>query len=330
MLSVPAMQVYHSDRLSGEAARSEALSTPATAGALLGGIEAGGTKFICGLARDGVLLGERARIETTTPEATLGAVKAWFAAAQERHGPLDGLGIASFGPVDRDPSSPGWGSILPTPKPGWTGVPLATMLGEALGVPVGFDTDVNGAAMAEASVGGQRGLVVYITVGTGIGGGAVLDGVPLAGVRHAEMGHFYPPRHPDDLDYAGRCPFHGACLEGLASGPAILDRWGTSLSELPPEHPGHAIIAFYLAHLSVALMATLSPHRIAFGGGVLKTPGLIDAIRREAVTLNRGYLIEDSRLAEIIAPTCLEEDAGLYGAMLLARRALDGHRAAGQ
>ncbi len=292
---------------------------------LLGCIEAGGTKFICGLARGGELLPERVRIETTSPEETLGAAIAWFAAAQARHGAIAGFGIGSFGPVDRDLDSPGWGAILATPKPGWTGVRLAHIIGDAFGgVPVGFDTDVNGAAMAEAAIGGQRGLVVYITVGTGIGGGAVMDGVPIAGVRHAEMGHFYPPRHPYDLGFAGRCPFHGACMEGLASGPAILDRWGVPLSELPADHVGHRIIAFYLAHLSVALLATLSPHRIAFGGGVLKTPGLIEGIRREVVALNRGYLIEDARIAEIIAPTCLDEDAGLYGAMLLGERALLG------
>lgn len=299
-----------------------------SAAPLLGCIEAGGTKFVCGLARGGELLPDRARIDTTTPEETLAAVNGWFAEAAARHGAIEGFGIASFGPIDRDPGSPGWGHILATPKPGWSGVPLAQTVGDAFGVPVGFDTDVNGAAMAEAAIGGQRGLVVYITVGTGIGGGAVIDGVPLAGIRHAEMGHFYPPRHPEDLGFAGRCPFHGPCLEGLASGPAILDRWGVPLSELPPEHPGHRIIAFTLAHLAITLIATLSPHRIAFGGGVLKTPGLVDGIRREAMALNNGYLIEDARIAEIVAPTCLNEDAGLYGAMLLAERAVAGSTAA--
>lgn len=291
---------------------------------LLGCIEAGGTKFVCALARGGVLLGDRARIETTDPDTTLSAVVAWLEGAQARHGRIEAIGIASFGPIERNRSSPRWGMILDTPKSGWSGTPLATEIGGRFGVPVGFDTDVNGAAMAEAALGKQPGLVVYVTVGTGIGGGVVSSGIPIDGMRHAEMGHLYPPRHPRDLEFAGCCPFHGPCLEGLASGPAIIARWGRPLSELPPEHEAHGIIAFYLAHLSITLLAALSPHRIAFGGGVMMTPGLIDAIRREAQALNAGYLVEGARIAEIIAPTSLNQDAGLYGAMLLADRALQG------
>ncbi|PCD02626.1 fructokinase [Sphingomonas spermidinifaciens] len=290
---------------------------------IYGCVEAGGTKFVCSLGNDWGLISERARIPTTTPEATLAAVRAFFAAASAAHGPIAAYGIGSFGPIDRDRGSPGWGKILQTPKPGWSGTPLVPgIVGEAR-VPIGFDTDVAAAAMAEAAIGGIGGVVVYVTVGTGIGGGVVVDGVPLDGERHAEMGHFRVPRHAADLGFAGRCPYHGDCLEGIASGPAIIDRWGRSLSELPEDHVGHDIIAQALAHLSVTLIATLSPRRIALGGGVLHTPGLIDRIRREARAIDNGYLLPGEAIDAVIAPSALDGDAGLLGALMLARRAAE-------
>lgn len=288
---------------------------------LLGCIEAGGTKFVCGLSRGGKLLPDRARFETRDPAATLGAVRAWFARAEARHGGIDAFGIGSFGPIDRDPRSRAWGSIRNTPKPGWSNISIVDAIREAFPVPIGFDTDVNAAAMAEASIGRHSGIVVYITVGTGIGGGIVADGVPLDGLCHPEMGHFYPPRHPADLAFAGRCPFHGACLEGLASGPAIIDRWGKPLSQLPADHEALDIIAFYLAHLAIGLIATLSPHRIAFGGGVMNTPGLIERIRAQSGALHAGYQFDAGQLAATIDKTGLGDNAGLLGAMLLAQRA---------
>ncbi len=288
---------------------------------LYGCVEAGGTKFVCSLGNDEGLIGERARIATTRPEQTLAEVRAFFAAAAATHGPIDAYGIGSFGPIDRDRGSRGWGTILKTPKPHWSDAALvAGIVGDA-DVPTGFDTDVAAAAMAEATVGAIGGIVVYVTVGTGIGGGVVADGVPLDGERHAEMGHFRVPRHPADTGFAGRCPYHGDCLEGIASGPAIVDRWGCSLSDLPDDHVGHKIVAQALAHLSITLIATLSPRRIALGGGVLHTPGLIDRIRREARRLNNGYLLPDEMIDTVVAPTALDGDAGLLGALMLARRA---------
>jgi len=288
---------------------------------LFGCVEAGGTKFLCALADDRGLIGDRLRIPTTTPDETIGAVIRFFEEAQRHDGPLSAIGIASFGPIDRDTASPGWGAILNTPKPGWSGAPFASRIRDRFGVPVGFDTDVNGAAMAEAALGGLSGVTVYITVGTGIGGGVVVDGAPIDGVRHAEMGHLYAPRHPAD-DFAGHCPYHADCLEGMASGPAVLARWGHSLSELPQDHPAHDIVAHYLAHLCVALMATLSPHRIAFGGGVIDTPGLIDRVRAHARRYNADYLLPNDRFDGIIAPSSLDGEAGLHGALMLAKRAL--------
>lgn len=290
---------------------------------LYGCVEAGGTKFVCSLGDAQGLVGDRARIPTTTPGETLAAVRDFFAAAAHRHGPVAAYGIGSFGPVDRDRHSPGWGRILQTPKPGWSGAELVAAITGGAAVPTGFDTDVAAAAMAEAVMGGIDGIVVYVTVGTGIGGGVVVNGVPLDGERHAEMGHFRVPRHPADLGFAGRCPYHGDCLEGIASGPAIIDRWGRSLSELPQDHAGHDIVAQALAHLSITLIATLSPRRIALGGGVMHTPGLIDRVRREARRLNKGYLLPDDAIDAVVAPSALDGDAGLLGALMLARRAAE-------
>ncbi|MEY2926319.1 MAG: hypothetical protein RL367_796, partial [Pseudomonadota bacterium] len=212
-------------------------------------IEAGGTKFVAGIVSGDGAIVETARFDTTTPDQTLGATIAWLQAAAARHGGIDAAGIASFGPLELDRSAANWGHITATTKPGWSHTDFAARVARELGVAVGFDTDVNGAALAEARWGAAQGqrVSVYVTVGTGIGGGAIVDGKPLCGLSHPEMGHIRPARHPADAGFAGVCPFHGDCLEGLASGPAIIARWGASLSNLPADHPGHAIIAWYLA-----------------------------------------------------------------------------------
>ncbi len=197
---------------------------------MIGGIEAGGTKFVLAVGPAPTEIAARHVIATRTPAETLAEASDWFAA----QGRIDALGIASFGPVDLDPTSPTWGHITRTPKPGWSDCDLAGHFARALGVPVGFDTDVNGAALAEAEYGlghgAGRGLasLAYITVGTGIGGGLVLDGKPVHGAAHPEMGHVFVRREAGDTDFAGHCPIHGDCLEGLASGPAIIARFGVS------------------------------------------------------------------------------------------------------
>jgi len=214
---------------------------------LYGCVEAGGTKFVLGIARGPNELIATERIPTTTPDETLGRMRTWFAAHD-----IAAFGIASFGPVVLDHADPRWGRIVDTPKPGWNGANIAGALAD-FGVPIGFDTDVNGAAIAEARWGAGQGAdsLVYITVGTGIGGGGVVGGRPIHGARHPEMGHVRVSRHPDDLVFPGICPFHGDCAEGLANGPAIIARWGASLSELPGDHPAHAIVAYYLAQMAV-------------------------------------------------------------------------------
>jgi len=289
---------------------------------LYGCIEAGGTKFVLGIARDADTILRTARVPTTAPQETLAAALAFFAEGKVAFGRFDAIGIASFGPVDLDRLSPGWGRIEETPKPGWSGVDLAGPFGSAFNCPVGFDTDVNGAVLAESLWGTAAGaaVAVYVTVGTGIGGGALVEGHPVHGSRHPEMGHMLPRRHADDRDFTGICPFHRDCLEGLVSGPAILARWGAPLCDLAVDHPAHAIVAWYLAQLVATQQAMLSPQRIVLGGGVLGTPGLLDKVRTQAAVLSGGYFGTGDYADLIVAPG-LGDRAGLLGALALARGA---------
>ena len=283
---------------------------------LLGAIEAGGTKWVLALGHADGTVAQRHTIPTRDPTATLAEAADWFAARS----PVAALGIASFGPVERDRAQPGWGRITDTPKPGWSQCDVAGFFGERMGVPVGFDTDVNGAALAEYAARADKppASLAYVTVGTGIGGGLVVGGACLNGAGHPEMGHFLPRRHPDDA-FAGSCPFHADCLEGLASGPAVAARWGATLSDLAPDHPAHSTEAFYLAQLCVALWAFAAPEVIVLGGGVLGAPGLLDLVRAEAVRQGAGYFPGQVR-HRIEAPR-LGGDAGITGALLLAAQA---------
>ena len=282
-------------------------------------VEGGGTKFVVGVARSPEAVLDTARFPTTTPEATLGPVAAWLKAAAG-HGPLAALGVGSFGPVELDPASPRWGHVLNTPKPGWSGADVCGPLAAALGVPIGLDTDVNAAAIAEHRWGAAQGqrVAAYVTVGTGIGGGMIVDGVPVRGLTHPEIGHLPVRRHPDDA-FAGICPVHGDCIEGLASGPAIVARWGASLSELRSGHPGLELVGWYLGQLAVTLQATLEPGRIVFGGGVLQAPGLLASVRRQAAAIGAGYFRGDAK--QIIVAPGLGDRAGLLGALALAMEA---------
>jgi fructokinase len=289
---------------------------------LFGCIEAGGTKFVVALASSPSVILDRTRIDTRTPDVTLDEAIAWLKAASAVHGPLSAIGIASFGPLELDRAASNWGHITTTTKPHWSNTNFAQPFAREFGVPVGFDTDVNGAALAEARWGagqGQR-ISVYITIGTGVGGGVIVGGVPLHGLSHPEMGHIRLQRHRDDLEFAGICPFHGDCLEGLASGPAIKARWGDSLSKLPADHPGHDIIASYLAQLVVTLQAILEPGKIILGGGVMATPGLIERVRNKATTLGASYFRGNPN--DIITAPALGDDAGLLGALALAQDAI--------
>ncbi|KPF78156.1 ROK family protein [Novosphingobium sp. AAP93] len=280
-------------------------------------IEAGGTKFVLGVADAERTIYARERIPTTTPAETLGSALEWFAAQGVDYA---AFGIASFGPLDLDPASPAFGCVRATPKPHWSGASLIEPLLERFGVPVAIDTDVNGAALSEALWGAGAGLgsVLYLTIGTGIGGGFCSGGQLLQGLSHPEMGHIRMPRHPVDLDFAGTCPFHGDCLEGLACGPAVIARWGMSLSELPAGHPGKGIIAWYIGRALATFQTVMEPARIVLGGGVTATEGLLDLIRVEALAANGGYTV--GKIDELIVPPGLGDNAGLLGALALALR----------
>ena len=277
--------------------------------AKFGGIEAGGTKFVCGVGTSPDDL-QTVRIPTATPEATIREVAAFFLV----HAPLRSIGIGSFGPVDLRA-----GHITSTPKAGWQNFDLAGSIQRALGVPVGFDTDTNAAALGEARWGAARGLsdFLYLTIGTGIGGGAMVNGGLLHGLVHAEMGHI---RLPHDLardPFPGSCPFHGDCLEGLASGPAIAARWGCPASQLAPDHPAWRLEAHYLALALNNWVCTLSPERIIMGGGVMQQGHLFGMLCEELAALLNSY----TRAGDVVPPG-LGEMSGVLGALVLAEMAV--------
>jgi fructokinase len=293
--------------------------------ALFGGIEAGGTKFVCAVGTGPHDLRARAEFPTTSPAETLRRVVEFLAAQVERE-PLTAIGIASFGPIDVNRLSPHYGHITSTPKLAWQNVDLVGPLRRAFNLPVGFDTDVNGAALGERLWGAAQGLdtFVYITVGTGIGGGGTMDGRLLHGLLHPEMGHMRLPHDRQADPFPGVCPFHGDCLEGLASGPAIEARWGTKGQTLPPDHPAWELEARYLALGVNNLVCTLSPQRIILGGGVMHQPGLFPMIRRQVLDLLNDYIRVDKMTEDIdnyVVPAELGDNAGVLGGIALAVQA---------
>ena len=291
--------------------------------ALFGGIEAGGTKFVCAVGTSPDDIRAETRFPTTTPQETIGRAIDFFKGQDE----ITAVGIGSFGPVDLNPDSPTFGYITSTPKPQWTNVDLAGAIGRALNIPVGFDTDVNGAALGEWRWGAAQGLdsFIYLTIGTGVGGGGMVNGALMHGLIHPEMGHI-PLPHDWELDsYNGRCPYHGDCLEGMASGPAIGERWGKPAQELPPDHPAWALEAHYLATALHSFICTLSPQRIILGGGVMEQPQLFPLIRQNVQKRLNNYIQSPSILQQIdsyIVPPALGNLAGICGALELARRAI--------
>ena len=278
-------------------------------------IEAGGTKVLLGICDAHGTISARHRIDTTSPDVVLGEAIDWFQAHLPH--PI-AIGIASFGPLDLSRGSPTWGHVTRTTKAGWSGADVAGPFARALGCPVGIETDVNGAALAEARWGAGVGhdSLLYLTIGTGVGGGFVSEGRLLHGLSHPEMGHIRVPRHPDDAQFAGVCPFHGDCLEGLASGPAVIARWGHSLSDLGEDHPGAAMIAWYLGQAVCSFQAVMDPARIVLGGGVMATPGLLAMVRTEAAKAGGGYFAGDP--AEAVVAPGLGSDSGLLGALAVA------------
>lgn len=286
------------------------------------GIESGGTKWVCavGTGPDNILATER--FPTTRPDETIHNAIEFFRQFPD----IRSIGVGTFGPVDLNANSPTWGYITTTPKPGWQFADLVGPLTKEFGVPVGFDTDVNAAALGEYRWGAAQGLetFVYFTIGTGIGGGAMVNGKLLHGLLHPEMGHMML-RHDWKRDpFAGACPFHGDCLEGMASGPALEKRWGVRAETLPANHPAWDLQAHYLAQGVVNTISILSPQRVILGGGVMSQTHLLPKIQAEVQRLLQDYLkvpqITD-HIAEYIVTPGLQDRAGVLGAIALAELA---------
>jgi fructokinase len=277
------------------------------------GIEAGGSKFVCA-SGSGPEDAEFAEFPTTTPEETIGHIVDFFRSAE----PAAAIGIASFGPIDPNPQSPTYGYITSTPKLAWRNFDFAGAVQRALQRPIAFDTDVNAAALGELRWGAAQGLrsFLYVTVGTGLGGGALVDGRLLHGRLHPEMGHILVPHDRQRDPFAGNCPYHGDCLEGLASGPAIEARWGQPAHRLPDGHAAWDLEAEYLALGIVNWACTLSPQRVVMGGGVMQRQQLFPKLRTRVVELLKGYLAPPE-----IVPALLGRRAGVLGALVLAAEA---------
>ncbi|HEX9012028.1 MAG TPA: ROK family protein, partial [Anaerolineaceae bacterium] len=276
-----------------------------------GGIEAGGTKFVCLVASGPGAVFAETRFPTTDPEETLHRATMFFR-EQLREAPLAGIGVGSFGPLDLDPASPTYGSITTTPKPGWANTDLAGRLQEALQLPVVIDTDVNAAAYGEFMWGAAQGIepFIYNTIGTGIGAGSVVNGRPVHGLLHPEGGHIRIPHDRAADPFPGICPYHGDCFEGLASGVALRERWGAPGETLPDDSPAWDLEAQYLALALVNQIFLLSPRRIVLGGGVMKHRELFPRVRRRVQEYLNGYIdMEEIRsgIDAYIVPPALED-----------------------
>ncbi|MBX7211129.1 MAG: ROK family protein [Verrucomicrobiaceae bacterium] len=296
---------------------------------LIAAIEAGGTKFVCAVGTGPDKLVAETTIRTTSPRETIHAVSRFLSGAKAEHGPFAAIGIGSFGPVDLHPTSATFGYITTTPKVGWQHTDLVGPLKSQFKVPVGFDTDVNAAVFGEYMWGAGKGCdpLVYITVGTGIGGGVIVNGHLLHGTLHPEIGHLHVPPPPgrDAVMNECQCPFHKNCLEGYASGPAILKRWGKRAEHLPPDHPAWDDVSEVLAHGVTNLILTLSPRRIILGGGVMHQSHLHALIRSKIIRDLNGYLQVPEitrQMDTYLVPPGLGDRSGLLGAIALGQGAL--------
>ena len=294
---------------------------------LYGGIEGGGTKFVCAVGTGPNNVLAEARFPTTTPEETMSQAVEFFKQQESSLGKIAAIGFACFGPLDPNPASKTYGHILPTPKLGWTNSNVVGYLNSAFDVPIAFDTDVNGAALGEWRWGKAQGLqtFIYITIGTGIGGGAYVEGKLLHGLIHPEMGHIPLPHDKTKDPYGGACPFHGDCFEGLASGPAIEKRWGVRGDQLGKDHPAWDLEAEYIAQAFASYSFTLSPQRIILGGGVGSVPHLLPKVQQRTKELINGYIqspvILENIESYVVSPG-LGNRSGMLGAIALAEQAL--------
>ncbi len=289
-----------------------------------GGVEAGGTKFVCMVGSGPEDISAEIRFPTTAPAETIGRAVDFFR-EQMKSGPLRGVGIGSFGPLDLDPASPTCGFITTTPKPGWAGTDLVGPLREQLQVPVVIDTDVNAAAFGEYLWGAARGIqqFIYNTIGTGIGAGGIIDGQPIHGLLHPETGHMRIPHNSAVDPFPGACPYHGDCFEGLASGVALRERWGMPAEQLPAEHPAWELEAHYIALALVNQVCMISPRRVVLGGGVMKHRALFPLVRSKVQQYLNGYIDSEeikSRIDRYIVPPLLGDRSGCLGAIGMIQR----------
>ncbi|MBR3539028.1 MAG: ROK family protein [Eubacterium sp.] len=287
---------------------------------LYGALEAGGTKMVCAIGDENGRILEQVSIPTVTPEETMPKVIAYF---QDKE--IRALGIASFGPVDLDRSSPTYGYITKTPKLAWANYDLVGKMKAALQVPIGFDTDVDGSLLGEVTWGAAKGLsdVAYITIGTGVGVGILSGGKVVHGMMHPEMGHVKVIPVPGDT-YSGKCPFHGNCLEGMAAGPAIMERWGAPGHELVDKPEVWEYEADYIAQAVMMLILSVSPKKVILGGGVMHQLQLFPLIRAKVAEKLNGYLVtkELDNPDQYIVPAGCNDDQGIMGAIKLAMDAV--------
>lgn len=292
---------------------------------ILGALEAGGTKMVCAIGDEKGTIYEQISIPTSTPEETVPKMLAYF-----KEKKIEALGIGCFGPIDPDPDSETYGYITSTPKLAWADYNMAGTFKEALGCPVGFDTDVNGSVLGEVTFGQAKNkkCVVYVTIGTGVGAGIYIEGRLLHGMLHPEAGHVMIQKRAGD-SYKGKCPYHENCLEGHAAGPAIEERWGRKAVELKDKEEVWDLEAYYIAQALTGYVLTLSPEMIILGGGVMHQEQLFPLIRKYVSEMLNGYIktaeLED--MEHYIVPASLHDDQGIMGCLELARRAMDENQA---
>lgn len=293
---------------------------------LIGALEAGGTKMVCSIGNHNGEILQRASFPTTDPETTIAQIVDFIGKFN-----VQALGIGSFGPLDLRADSPTYGYITSTPKPGWSHYPLMPELSRRLGVPAKIDTDVGAAALAEFKLGAGKGKrsLLYVTVGTGVGGGLIAEERLVHGLVHPEIGHMFLAPMPNDSMPDGVCPFHRGCLEGLASGPAIEKRWGLSAKLMSEDHPAWDLEATYLAQMCANMILTVSPEVIVLGGGVMQQMHLFPKIREKTLKLLGGYVaspaVTREGIDDYIVPPALSVNSGVTGALLLGVEAFQGN-----
>lgn len=288
---------------------------------LIGGIEAGGTKMVCAVGDENGVVKDRVSFPTRQPKETFEDIIGYY-----KNWDIKALGIGCFGPLDLDKKSATYGYITKTPKAGWENCDIVGAFKEALGVPVGFDTDVNGAVLGEVTWGAAKGMdsAIYITIGTGVGVGVYVNGGLLHGLVHPEGGHILLIRHPKDT-YEGKCPFHKNCVEGLAAGPSIEARWGKKAAELADRDEVWEMEAYYIAQAITDYIFSYSPQKIILWGGVMHQEKLFGMVRKEVLNLLNGYVAHETiteHIDQYIVPPALGEDPGIMGAIKLGLDAL--------